>query len=110
MEVVLFVTGDVICNTCILCSSALFQINMCAQEEAARILWIWKGMVCSERACCVQGRFLLSLNHWSKRESFERKGLNGFKKCLKIFQINEICRKGKESNFFFFDGLSNSKT
>lgn len=66
-------------------------------------------MACFERACYVQGRFLLGLNHWRKRESFERKGVNGFKKSLKICEINEICRKGEEI-FFFLCGLSNSKT
>lgn len=57
-------------------------------------------MACFERAACVQGRFQLGLNYWRKRESFERKGANGFKKSLKICQINEICRRGEESNFF----------
>lgn len=57
-------------------------------------------MACFKRACCVQGRFQLGLNYWGKRESFERRRANGFKKSLTIFQINEICRKGEESRFF----------
>ena len=69
-----------------------------------------EGVACFERTCCVQGRFQVGLNYWRERESFEKKGANGFKQSVKICQINEICWSREGSDFFFLCGLSNSKT
>jgi len=60
-------------------------------KNKGKISWMQEGVACFERTCCVQGRFQVGLNYWRERESFEKKGANGFKQSVKICQINEIC-------------------